>query len=132
VSTQTKLQAKGLMPSLTANDMKKSVRFYTEGLGFGILEEWKDEGVLKGVMLEAGKAMLGISQDDFSKGKDRVKGVGMRFHLETEQDIEAIARQAKDAGFKLDQEPGPLPWGPVGFSITDPDGFQLTISKPEK
>jgi len=129
--TTTKLQAKGLVPSVTANDMKKSVRFYTEGLGFAIQEEWKEEGVLKGVMLEAGKAMLGVSQDDFSKGKDRVKGVGTRFHLETDQDIEVLARQVKEAGFKLDSEPGKLPWGPVGFSLTDPDGFKLTISKPE-
>ena len=131
MATTTKLQAKGLVPSVTANDMKKSVRFYTEGLGFGIQEEWKEEGVLKGVMLEAGKAMIGISQDDFSKGRDRVKGVGTRFHLETDQDIEALARQVKEAGFSLDSEPGPLPWGPVGFSVTDPDGFKLTISKPE-
>lgn len=129
--TTTKLQAKGLVPSVTANDMTKSVRFYTEGLGFVIQEEWKDEGVLKGVMLEAGKAMLGVSQDDFAKGRDRVKGVGMRLHIETDQDIEALARQVKEAGFPLDSEPAKLPWGPVGFSLTDPDGFKVTVSKPE-
>jgi uncharacterized glyoxalase superfamily protein PhnB len=131
VPTTTKLQAKTLVPSVTANDMTKSVRFYTEGLGFAIQEEWKEEGVLKGVMLEAGKIMLGVSQDDFSKGKDRVKGVGARLHIETDQDIEALARQVKEAGFTLDSEPGKLAWGPVGFSVTDPDGFKLTISKPE-
>lgn len=129
--TTTKLQAKGLVPSVTANDMTKSVRFYTEGLGFVIQEEWKDEGVLKGVMLEAGKAMLGVSQDDFAKGRDRVKGVGMRLHIETDQDIEALARQVKEAGFPLDSEPAKLPWGPIGFSLTDPDGFKVTVSKPE-
>ena len=131
MSTTTKLQAKGLVPSVTVNDLKKSVRFYTDGLGFAVQEEWKDEGILKGVMLEAGKAMLGISQDDFGKGKDRVKGLGMRLHLETDQDLNALARQVKDAGFTLDSEPGKLPWGPIGFSLTDPDGFKLTISKPE-
>jgi len=131
VPTTTKLQAKGFMPSVTVNDMKKSVRFYTEALGFAIQEEWKDEGIVKGVMLEAGKAAFGISQDDFGKGKDRIKGVGMRFHIETDQDLEALARQVKEAGFKLDSELGKLPWGPVGFSLTDPDGFKLTISKPE-
>jgi uncharacterized glyoxalase superfamily protein PhnB len=131
VPTTTKLQAKGLVPSVTANDLTKSLRFYTEGLGFVIQEEWKDEGVLKGAMLEAGKAMLGISQDDFGKGRDRVKGVGMRLHIETDQDIETLARQVKEAGFTLDSEPAKLPWGPVGFSLTDPDGFKVTVSKPE-
>lgn len=131
MATTTKLQAKGLVPSVTVNDLKKSVRFYTEGLGFAIQDEWKEEGVLKGVMIEAGKATMGISQDDFGKGKDRVKGVGMRIHIETDQDLEALARQVKEAGFKLDSEPGKLSWGPVGFSLTDPDGFKLTVSKPE-
>jgi uncharacterized glyoxalase superfamily protein PhnB len=131
MATTTKLQAKSLMPSVTANDLQKSIRFYTEGLGFALLEEWKEEGVIKGVMLEAGKAMLGLSQDDFSKGKDRVKGIGMRFHIETDQDLDALARQVKEAGFKLDSEPAPLPWGPVGFSVSDPDGYKLTIAKPE-
>jgi uncharacterized glyoxalase superfamily protein PhnB len=131
VPTTTKLQAKGLVPSVTANDFAKSLRFYTEGLGFVIHEEWKDEGVLKGAMLQAGKAMLGLSQDDFGKGRDRVKGVGTRLHIETDQDIEALARQVKEAGFTLDSEPGKLPWGPVGFSLSDPDGFKLTISNPE-
>ena len=57
--------------------------------------------------------------------------MGIRFHIETDQDIQALARQVKDAGFKLDSEPGKLPWGPVGFSLTDPDGYKLSVSKPE-
>ncbi len=128
--TTTTLQARALTPTFTVNDIKKSVQFY-KNLGFTVAEEWKLEGDLRGVMLEAGGATMGLSQDDFSKGRDRVKGVGVRLHLETEQDVEALARQAKAAGIKLDGEPGPLPWGPIGFSVTDPDGFKLTISKPE-
>jgi len=126
----TTLRARSLTVSLTASDLEKSTRFYTEGLGFEVQEEWKDEGHLKGVMLDAGGGALGLSQDDFGKGRDRVKGTGMRLHIETDQDIEGIARRAKDAGIKLDSEPGPLPWGPIGFSVTDPDGFKLTISQP--
>jgi len=128
--TTTTLQARALTPTFTVNDIKKSMQFY-KSLGFAVAEEWKLEGDLRGVMLEAGGASMGLSQDDFSKGRDRIKGVGMRLNLETDQDVEAIARQAKAAGIKLDQEPGPLPWGPIGFSVTDPDGFKLTISKPE-
>ena len=128
--TTTTLQARALTPTFTVNDIKKSMQFY-KSLGFAVAEEWKLEGDLRGVMLEAGGASMGLSQDDFSKGRDRIKGVGMRPNLETDQDVEAIARQAKAAGIKLDQEPGPLPWGPIGFSVTDPDGFKLTISKPE-
>ena len=126
----TTLQARSLVPTLTVNDLNKSLKFYKDGLGFVVREEMKDEGKLMGVMLEAGGVVLGLSQDDFAKGRDRVKGVGMRLYLETDQEVGAIARVAKAAGITLNDGPGPLPWGPIGFTVTDPDGFKLTISNP--
>ena len=129
--TTTALQARTLVPTLTVNDIRKSIQFY-EGLGFTVSEEMKEEGEVQGVMLQAGDAVLGISQDDFAKGRDRVKGVGMRLYLETDQDIETLASRAKEAGIKLENGPGPLPWGPIGFTVSDPDGFRLTVSKPSE
>ena len=125
----TALQAR-LSPAMTVNDLKASLRFY-EGLGFTMDEQWEDEGVLKGAMLRGGDARFGLSQDDFAKGRDRVKGVGIRLYFETDQDIAELARKAKEAGIKLDEGPGALPWGATGFTVTDPDGFRLTISNPE-
>ena len=125
----TALKARSFVPTLTADDLDRSVRFY-EGLGFTITEKMEEEGKVLGVMMDAGGSTLGISQDDFAKGKERVKGVGMRLYLETDQDIETLANQAIQAGIRLDQGPAPLPWGPMGFTVTDPDGFRLTISKP--
>ncbi|HEV8357776.1 MAG TPA: VOC family protein [Gemmatimonadales bacterium] len=129
--TTATLQARSLTPTLTVNDLKRSRRFYTEGLGFEVEEEYEAEGEVRGVRLAAGEAKLGLSQDDFSKGRDRAKGIGMRFYLETEQDLAVLARQAKGAGIALDSDPAPLPWGPMAFLVTDPDGFKLTISNPE-
>jgi uncharacterized glyoxalase superfamily protein PhnB len=126
------LEARKLMPSLTVNDVSKSLMFYRDGLGFKVTQEWKDNGIVKGAMLDAGGAILGLSQDDFSKGRDRVKGVGLRLHLETEQDVTLLAQQAKTNGIALNDGPAPLPWGPMGFTVTDPDGFKLTIANPEK
>jgi uncharacterized glyoxalase superfamily protein PhnB len=123
-----KLAGTGIPPGLTVNDLKRSVRFYTEGLGFSVKEQHEVEGKLLFVMLEAGTAQLGLGQDDFAKGKDRVKGTGMRLWIATTQDLNALAEQAKAAGIKLDDEVQPLPWGPLAFAMTDPDGFKLTIS----
>ena len=125
----TALKARSLVPTLTANELDRSIHFY-EGLGFSVSEKMEEGGKVLGVMMEAGGATLGISQDDFGKGRDRVKGVGMRLYLETDQDIETLANQAIQSGVRLDQGPAPLPWGPMGFTATDPDGFRITISKP--
>ena len=126
----TALRVRSLMPTLTVNDLKRSIKFYRDGLGFAVTEEMKEGNDLKGVLLDAGGVGLGLSQDDFSKGRDRVKGVGMRLYLQTDQDVSALAGQAKTAGITLNDGPAPLPWGPMGFTVTDPDGFKLTISNP--
>jgi catechol 2,3-dioxygenase-like lactoylglutathione lyase family enzyme len=123
--TDTALQG-SLSISLTANDLQRSLQFY-EGLGFIIDQRYETDGKLQGVMLKAGNASLGVSQDDFAKGRDRVKGVGMSFYVETDQDIAALAARAKQAGVKLERDAAPLPWGPMGFAATDPDGFKITI-----
>lgn len=76
------------------------------------------DGTVQGVSLKAGEASVGLSQDDFAKGRNRLKGVGMSMYLETDQDIAALAAHAKAAGITLDAEPAPLPWGPIGFAVT--------------
>ena len=127
----TALKISKIMAGFTVNDLAKSIKFYRDGLGFSVGEELKEGDNVHGVMLDAGGHVLGIIQDDFAKGRERVKGVGMRLYIETDQDIEAIAKQAKAAGITLDQGPGPLPWGPIGITVTDPDGFKISIANPE-
>ena len=115
-----------ITPSITVNDLKKSIAFYTDGLGFLIDERWEQGGTLMGVMLKAGRATFALSQDNFAKGRDRVKGVGYRLWVYTAQDLAKLASRVKAFGVVLDREPSDT-WGDLSFDVTDPDGFQLTI-----
>lgn len=123
---ETALQAKTVSLSFTVNDLQQSMRFF-EGLGFGVEDRWEQNGVLLGVMLRAGEARIGLSQDDWKKGRDRAKGVGVRLIIGTGQDIDQLASRAKGAGIALDTEPQDTPWG-RHFEVTEPSGFKLTIS----
>jgi uncharacterized glyoxalase superfamily protein PhnB len=123
----TRLQAKTLSPSLTVNNLQQSVAFF-EGLGFGIEERWEEEGTLLGVMVRAGQATVNLTQDDWKKGRDRQKGIGLRIFVSTTQDIDQLAADAKKAGIALDSEPHDTPWGSRAFEVTEPSGFRLTIS----
>ena len=125
--TESALQAKTVMPNLTVDDLPASIRFF-EGLGFAIEERWEEGGTLNGVMLRAGGAHIGLSQDDWKKGRDRKKGVGTRIFIETAQNIDELAARARQAGVKLDAEPHDTPWGSRAFEATEPSGFKLTIS----
>jgi uncharacterized glyoxalase superfamily protein PhnB len=125
--TESALQAKTITPNLTVDDLPASIRFF-EGLGFAIEERWEEGGTLNGVMLRAGGAHIGLSQDDWKKGRDRKKGVGTRIFIETGQNIDELAARARQAGVKLDAEPHDTPWGSRAFEATEPSGFKLTIS----
>ena len=125
-----RLQAAGIAPGITVDDLQKSLRFYTEGLGFEVERQGEHDGKVTFYMLKAGNAHLGIGQDDWAKGRDRAKGQGLRFWMQTNQDLHALAGKMKAAGYPLDEEVKPLPWGPLGFAFTDPDGFKFTISNP--
>jgi uncharacterized glyoxalase superfamily protein PhnB len=125
--TQEALQISTLVPSFTVDDLQKSLAFY-EALGFTVEERWEEAGKLLGVMLRAGKNQIGLSQDDWKKGRDRKKGVGMRVSMSTTQNVDEIAARARNAGLKLDSDPHDTEWKSRAFEVTDPSGFLLTIS----
>ena len=83
-------------------------------------------------MLRAGEARLGLSQDDGKKGRDRIKGVGVRIYIEANDDIDQVAKRAKASGITLQAEPHDTEWGTRAFEVTEPSGFLLTIGSAPK
>jgi catechol 2,3-dioxygenase-like lactoylglutathione lyase family enzyme len=120
------LRLRSLEPSFTVNDLERSLHFYTDVLGFIVNDRWTDGGVLRGVMLKAGVCGLGLSQDDWARGRDRKKGDGVRISCQTAQDIDTLAARIKADGVRLTEEPKDQ-WGTRSLSVDDPDGFHLTI-----
>jgi uncharacterized glyoxalase superfamily protein PhnB len=116
-------------PSFTVDNIDRSIAWYRDALGFAVGERWEQNGRLAGIELVAGKVRLWLTQDDWAKGRDRVKGVGFRLHCETPQDVDAIATRMKAHGWPLLQEPHHEPWGSRAFAVADPDGFKITISR---
>jgi catechol 2,3-dioxygenase-like lactoylglutathione lyase family enzyme len=130
--TPETLRLRSLMPSFTVDDLTRSLAFYTDVLGFVVSERWEEGGQLKGVMLKAGVCELGLSQDDWAKGRDRKKGLAMSLWCQTAQDVNAIAGRIRLAGGRLTQEPKDESWGGRSLGIEDPDGFRLTIYQPDE
>src|SRR5687767_12793711 len=123
------LHGRGVMPSLTVNNLQQSLDFFS-GLGFEVEDRWEVDGKMLGAMLKAGDARLGLSQDDGKKGLNRQKGVGMRIYIEAADDIDQVAARAKASGISLTREPHDTEWGTRAFEVTEPSGFLLTIGSP--
>ena len=123
------LKISSASPSFTVNDLEKSLAWYRDILGLVIEERWEREGRLTGVALRAGGVTFMIGQDDWKKGRDRVKGEAFRLYCETTQDVDRLAAQIKARGGRLAQEPLDESWGARVLSVEDPDGFKITIAK---
>ena len=130
-STNIILHGKSVMPSLTVDNLQRSLDFF-DGLGFEVEEKWEENGKVLGATLKAGDARLGISQDDGKKGGNRTKGVGMRLYIEADGNIDELAARAKAAGVTIDKGPEDTDWGTRAFDVKEPSGFLITISSPEK
>ncbi len=126
------LRGRAISPSITANDLEKSLLWYRDVVGFTVDRRHEREGKLRAISLLAGDVSLLLGQDDGAKGPDRVKGAGFSLQITTDQDIDMLANQIKARGGVLDNEPMDTPWGVRMFRLHDPDGFKFTISSVRK
>jgi uncharacterized glyoxalase superfamily protein PhnB len=122
------LRLRSATPGFTVNDLQRSLEFYRDILGFVAGEPWMDNGKMMGIEMKAGTVAFYLGQDDFKKGRDRVKGVGIRIYCATADDVDALASRIKARGGVLDHDPQTQPWGSRDFGVTDPDGYHLTIA----
>lgn len=121
------LRIKSIGVGLTVADLAKSIDWYTKILGFFPGDKWEHEGKLAGIEMRSGSTAFWLNQDDWAKGRDRVKGVGIRLYCNTEQDVRKLAELIKQRGGRLDHEPETRSWGGTDFGMPDPDGFRITI-----
>lgn len=120
------LRLRSLMPTFTVNDIERSLAYYRDALGFSVKDRWEEAGKLRGAEVVAGSVTIGLSQDDFAKGRDRVKGVGFRLWCTTAQDLDAFAARIRARGGAA-EGPAELPEGGRALTVTDPDGFKLSF-----
>ena len=126
-TTQPAVQISAIVPTLTVDDLQKSITFY-EALGFTIDERWEEKGTLLGVMMKAGRTEIGLNQDDWKKGRDRKKGAGVRLSiLTTRPNVDELATRARNAGITLKSDPHDTEWNSRAFEVNDPSGYLLTV-----
>ena len=123
-------RARAISLSLTVKDLKKSVAWYRDVIGFIIAREFERDGQLRFVRMRAGTVDILLNQDDGAKGWDRQKGEGFSFQFTTAQDIDEVAKRIKSQGGTLETEPADMQWGVRSFRVRDPDGFRFSISSP--
>jgi uncharacterized glyoxalase superfamily protein PhnB len=126
----TGLTLTAVSPSFTVDNIEKSLAWYRDVMGFAVGKRWEEKGTLLGCEVNAGSTIFMIGQDDWGKGKHRIKGAGFRLYCDTTQDVDRLADGIKARGGTLVDEPrDDEEWGVRMFTVQDPDGFKITIAK---
>lgn len=123
-----------IQPVLSVRDVATSLDFYTKHLGFqhegDPLPGPDGKPVFAGVMYGPTMLMLNGNPDDtLSVDTPRGKGIELHVSLPDDADIDALYARLKNAGVPVVGEMREEFWGEKRFSITDPDGYRLSIAK---
>jgi catechol 2,3-dioxygenase-like lactoylglutathione lyase family enzyme len=115
---------------LGVNDMERSKRFYVEGLGWKVKDDYKVSvffvphgGSLVGFYGREGLAdMVGASRD--SSG---FSGVVFNYVVRSEARVDEVMEEARTAGATILKPAATLQWGGYGGTFADPDGYVWSI-----
>lgn len=125
-----------LVPELTARDFKKSLKFYTEILGFSVKFERPEDGF---AYLTLGSAHLMLEQllEDSWRTGEFTPPLGRGINLEIAvEEIAPLLKRLESVHCPLWSEPqeqwyraGTIEIGVREFLVQDPDGYLLRFSQ---
>ena len=129
---QIAANVKQAVPFFHVSNMEESLRYYVDGLGFGIRWKWIDDGKLLWCWLENGGAALMLQEfrkEGLNSWRPSCKvgeGVSICFMCE---DALAIYHDATARGIKVTKNPfvGNRLWV---VSFSDPDGYRIDFQSP--
>jgi uncharacterized protein len=115
---------------LGVKDMERSKRFYTEGLGWKVQDDYKISvffvphgGSMVGFYGRDGLAdMVGVSPDGSG-----FSGIVFTYVVRREDRVDEILDEAEKAGGTVLKPAAKLGWGGYGGSFADPDGYIWNI-----
>jgi lactoylglutathione lyase len=128
---QASANLRQVVPFLRVSEMERSVRFYSDALGFSMKHQWVVDGKLRWCWLTLGGASLMLqkynehSQDAPSADQKVGHGVSLCFQCE---DALALYREFTSRGVVV-EEPfvGNQMWVVM---LSDPDGYRLEFHSP--
>lgn len=119
---------------LGVKDMKRSVKFYRDGLGFQTDEKREDPEIIffnsSGTKLELypleelAKDINGAnppSGNGFS-------GITLAYNAKTKEEVDSVIALAKAAGAEIVKEPVDVFWGGYSGYFKDPDGYYWEVA----
>jgi predicted enzyme related to lactoylglutathione lyase len=109
-----------IAPELPVSDLKQSVKYYQQKLGFRVAVEMPGGNY---AILERDDIAIHLFQDDPQRSSP------VAIHIFTE-DLEALHTELKSRGARISQEILRKPWGNRDFRVSDVSGNEIKFTEP--
>jgi catechol 2,3-dioxygenase-like lactoylglutathione lyase family enzyme len=120
-----------LQLTLAVDDIERSKRFYSEGLGCTIQQ---DAGVYVNLLLSDGSSTLGLMTREALAQEARIgtnasgfPGVMLQHGVGSQAEVDATLAAAERAGGRIAKPAERAPWAYRGY-VADPDGYLWQIA----
>ena len=120
-----------LSPLLAVRNMKKTIKFYKDTIGFKLGMVFPDaENPEYADLSKDGMVLMFIPAKDHGIGSKEKLGIGVYLYMEIDGDIDAYYAELKKKGVNIVADIKDEPFGVRDFMIKDIDGYQLTFNRP--
>lgn len=120
-----------LSPTISVRDIKRSVEFYRDLLGFelGMVFPSADDLQNAGYadLSKDGMVLMFIPAASTGIGADERLGIGVNFYMEIDGNVDEYHAELKRRGVAVAVDIKDEPFGIRDFTIEDVDGYRLTF-----
>lgn len=119
--------------TLGVDDLERAVKFYHEGLGLPIANDWRAQGVAfvpcHGVVLALwSRAALAEDAHVHDPRGAGFRGVALAHNARDRVEVDAVMREAERAGARIRKPAAATAWGGYAGYFEDPDGHLWEIA----
>jgi len=119
-----------ISPTLAVRDMKQTIQFYRDSLGFKIGMTFPDaDNPEYADLSKDGMVLMFIPAENIGIGREEKFGVGVNIYMQIDGDIDKYYNELKDKDVKIVVDIKDEPYGIRDFTIEDIDGYKLTFNK---
>jgi uncharacterized glyoxalase superfamily protein PhnB len=119
-----------ISPTLAVRNMKQTVQFYKDSLGFKIGMAFPDADNPEYVDLSKdGMVLMFIPAKNVGIGSKQKLGIGVNLYMQIDGDINEYYQELKDKGVKVVVDIKDEPYGIRDFTVEDINGYKLTFNQ---
>jgi len=119
-----------ISPTLAVRNMKQTIEFYKDSLGFKIGMAFSDAENPEYVDLSKdGMVIMFVPVENIGIGREEKLGVGVNLYMQINGDIDEYYNELKGKGVKIAVAIKDEPYGIRDFAIEDINGYKLTFNQ---